>query len=77
MYHLGFSAWYPLLMSLLIFAGSVDFVDGNMLLGAFDPIQALLITIMINARHLFLGSGYARTFQKYRSQKTLSYFWNV
>lgn len=26
-----------------------------MLLGAFDPVQALLMTLMINARHLFYG----------------------
>ena len=51
----GFSFWYPMLMSLTIFAGSVEFVSVNMLLGAFDPIQALIMTLMINARHLFYG----------------------
>ena len=51
----GFSFWYPMLMSLLIFAGSVEFVTVNMLLGAFNPVQALLMTVMINARHLFYG----------------------
>lgn len=63
MYHLGFSAWYPSLMSLLIFAGSVEFVAGNMLLGAFDPIQALLLTIMINARHFFYGLAMLEPFR--------------
>ena len=51
----GFSFWYPCLMSLTIFAGSVEFVAVNMLLGAFNPIQALTMTLMINARHLFYG----------------------
>lgn len=51
----GFSFWYPMLMSLTIFAGSVEFVAVNMLLGAFNPIQALAMTLMINARHLFYG----------------------
>ena len=51
----GFSFLYPLFMSLLVFAGSVEFVAVSMLLGAFDPVQALLMTIMINARHLFYG----------------------
>lgn len=51
----GFHFLYPMLMSLLIFAGSIEFVTVNMLLGAFDPVQALLMTIMINARHLFYG----------------------
>lgn len=51
----GFSFWYPMLMSLTIFAGSIEFVTVNLLLGSFNPIQALTVTLMINARHLFYG----------------------
>lgn len=51
----GFSFWYPLLMSMLIFAGSMEFVTVDLLLGAFHPLQALALTLMINARHLFYG----------------------
>ena len=51
----GFSFWYPMLMSLTIFAGSVEFVAVNLLMGAFNPLQALAMTLMINARHLFYG----------------------
>ena len=51
----GFSFWYPMLMSLTIFAGSIEFVTVNLLLGTFIPIQALAVTLMINARHLFYG----------------------
>lgn len=51
----GFSFWYPMLMSMTIFAGSMEFVTVNMLLGAFHPLEALTMTLMINARHLFYG----------------------
>ena len=51
----GFSFWYPLFMSMIIFAGSMEFITVNMLLGAFHPLQAFLMTLMINARHLFYG----------------------
>ncbi len=51
----GFSFWYPMLMSITIFAGSVEFITVNMLLGAFSPLQALTMTLMVNARHLFYG----------------------
>lgn len=51
----GFSFWYPMFMSMTIFAGTVEFVAVNLLLGAFDPLQALLMTLMLNARHLFYG----------------------
>lgn len=51
----GFSFWYPMLMSMTIFAGSMEFVTVSMLLGAFNPLQAFAMTLMINARHLFYG----------------------
>lgn len=51
----GFSFWYPMVMSLTIFAGSMEFVAVNLLLGAFNPLQAFAMTLMINARHLFYG----------------------
>ena len=51
----GFSFWYPMLMSLTIFAGSIEFVTVNLLMSAFNPVQALAMTLMINARHLFYG----------------------
>lgn len=51
----GFSFWYPMLMAMTIFAGSVEFVAVNLLLGAFDPLQALIVTLVLNARHIFYG----------------------
>ena len=51
----GFSFLYPMLMSLTIFAGSMEFVTVELLLGAFNPFQAFAMTLMINARHLFYG----------------------
>lgn len=51
----GFSFLYPMLMSLTIFAGSIEFVAVNILLGAFNPVQAFVMTLMLNARHLFYG----------------------
>ena len=52
---LGFSWIYPTLMALTIYAGSMEFVAANMLLGAFNPLQAFAMTLMVNARHLFYG----------------------
>lgn len=51
----GFSFLYPMFMSIIIFAGSMEFITVNMLLGSFHPVQAFLMTLMINARHLFYG----------------------
>lgn len=51
----GFSFWYPFIISIVVFEGSMQFVAVNMLLGAFNPIEALTVTLMINARHIFYG----------------------
>lgn len=59
----GFSFWYPMLMSLLIFAGSMEFLTVDLLLSAFNPIQAFLMTLMINARHLFYGISMLEKYQ--------------
>jgi 4-azaleucine resistance transporter AzlC len=59
----GFSFWYPMLMSLTIFAGSVEFVAVNLLMGAFNPLQAFAMTVMINARHLFYGISMLEKFK--------------
>lgn len=44
-----------MLMSLLIFGGSLEFVAVEMLLSPFAPIQVLILTLLIQARHLFYG----------------------
>lgn len=51
----GFGAVYPIIMSLTIFAGSMEFVATSLLLSGFDPLNALILTLMVNARHLFYG----------------------
>ena len=51
----GFAFWYPMLMSLVIYGGSLEFVAVSMLLAPYAPMQALLMTLMIQARHLFYG----------------------
>lgn len=51
----GFSFVYPMLMSLLIFGGSLEFVAVEMLLSPFAPLSVIVMTLLIQARHLFYG----------------------
>lgn len=60
----GFSFLYPMLMSLFIFAGSMEFVTVNLLLlPTFQPLHAFLLAVMVNARHLFYGLTVLEKFQ--------------
>ena len=48
--------WYlPILMSSTIFAGSMEFLAATLLFSPFDPLGALLLTLVVNARHFFYG----------------------
>lgn len=52
---LGFSAVYPMVMSVTIFAGSMEFIAANLLTQPFDILNALILTLLVNARHIFYG----------------------
>lgn len=51
----GFSFVYPMLLSILIFGGSLEFVAVTMLLSPFAPLQVFIMALLIQARHLFYG----------------------
>ena len=51
----GFSWWWPLLTSVVIFGGSLEFVATPMLLAPFAPLQSFLTGLLVQARHLFYG----------------------
>lgn len=51
----GYGLGWTVLMSLLVFAGSAQYVTISFLTSVFNPIHALLLTLMVNARHLFYG----------------------
>lgn len=62
MQHIGLGAGWTLLMSALIYAGSMQYLAVSLLAASFDPLSALLLTLAVNARHLFYGLSMLRTF---------------
>lgn len=59
----GFSFWYPMAMSALIFGGSLEFIATALLLSPFAPLQTFLLALMVQGRHIFYGIS---MFEKYR-----------
>lgn len=55
LYDKGYSFWWAILMSLTIYAGSMQYVGINLLAGGASVISTALMTLMVNARHLFYG----------------------
>ncbi len=51
----GFPMIWSLLASLFVYAGSMQFVTVALLAAGFDPLGAFMMTIAVNARHIFYG----------------------
>lgn len=59
----GFPFWYPLLISSVVYAGSMQYAAVSVLAAPFDPLGTFLLTVMINARHLFYGVSMLREYR--------------
>jgi 4-azaleucine resistance transporter AzlC len=51
----GYGVFWAFLMSLIVYAGSMQFVAIGLIAAGFLPVQAIIMTIMVNARHIFYG----------------------
>ena len=51
----GYGVGWTVLTSLLIYAGSAQYVAITFLTSIFNPLYAFVMTLMVNARHLFYG----------------------
>lgn len=51
----GFGVWWTLAISVLVFAGSLQYLGVTMLASLVHPVTAFFMSLMLNARHLFYG----------------------
>ena len=69
----GYHFIWAIIMSLLIYAGSMQFVAVEILTSIFNPLNAFLITLRVNARHLFYGLSMLTKFRGTGSISHISY----
>ncbi len=65
----GYHPVWSFLASLFIFAGSMQYVLVDLLLTAASPLTTAVMTVMVNARHLFYGISMVKRYRdkgKYR-----------
>ena len=67
----GYGPLWSFLMSAIAFCGSMQFVAINLLVVSFNPVQAFLMALMVNARHLFYGLSLLK---KYKGAGKLKFF---
>ena len=64
MYNAGFSVVWTFAMSLLIYAGSMQYVGVGLLSGGASLITAFITTVMVNARHLFYSISMVKRYKE-------------
>lgn len=72
---MGYAVWIPLAMAMVVYSGSVEFIALTMLLGAFQPLAAVVMALMVGARHLFYGIAMLDRWRGAGWRKMLLVFW--
>ncbi|MEG2815550.1 MAG: AzlC family ABC transporter permease [Oscillospiraceae bacterium] len=67
----GYGTFWSVAMSAIAFCGSMQFVAITLLTTAFNPLAAFLLSLMVNARHLFYGIS---MLEKYRGLGKTRFF---
>lgn len=70
----GFGLGITALTSATVFAGSMQYAGVALLTSIFNPIYALLITLMVNARHAFYGLSMLEKYKGIKSMKPFLIF---
>lgn len=60
----GYSFLWAILMSLLVYAGSGQYLAVNFFVPGFSFLQVIFLTFMVNVRHIFYGVSLLEKFNK-------------
>ena len=70
----GFSPLFAILMSVIIYSGAIQYAAIDVFLASFNPINAIILTLMVGARHIFYGIAMLTKFSKLDSKKYYTIF---
>ena len=72
----GYGVGWAVATSVIVYAGSLQYVGINLLSSAVSPAAAFLMALMVNARHLFLRNFHAGKIPQYGKGEALSDIWS-
>lgn len=70
----GYSLVWAVLMSVVIYAGSMQFIAINLLTSGAGFIEVALMTLFVNIRHVFYGLSFLDKFKEMGRKKTYMIF---
>ena len=65
----GYSFLWAILMSVLVYAGSGQYLAVNFFVPGFSFAQVIFLTFMVNVRHIFYGLSLVEKFNKIVTKK--------
>ena len=71
----GYPVWISLSMAMVVFSGSVEFIGLTILCGAFQPLAAAAMALMVGARHIFYGISMLERWRNAKWYKPFLIFW--
>ncbi|MBP2031930.1 4-azaleucine resistance transporter AzlC [Clostridium algifaecis] len=66
----GYNLLWAILISIVVYAGSMQFIAINLLTGGAGLIEIALMTLFVNIRHLFYGLSFIDKFKSMGKKKT-------
>lgn len=72
---MGLPLWVPVLMAMVVYSGSVEFLALTMLVSAFHPLSAVVMALMVGARHIFYGISMLERWRGAGWKKPFLIFW--
>lgn len=72
---LGYGPGWTVAMSILVYGGTIQFIATSLLAAGFQPLYALFISAMVNARHLFYGFSMLERYGGTGWKKPFLVFW--
>ena len=70
----GYSFWWAILICITVFSGTMQYVGVNLLASGASILSTALMTLMVNARHLFYGISMLERYKKMGWRKWYAFF---
>lgn len=72
---MGYDIWVPVLMAMVVYSGSVEFIALTILVGTFHPLSAMVMALTVGARHLFYGLSMLQRWRNAGRLKPFLIYW--
>ncbi len=54
---IGYGPFWTTVMSILVYGGSIQMIAVSLLTSPYSPLNAFILSVIVNARHIFYGFG--------------------